>query len=79
MVRRSRAEGAARSLGPGPALPNTGALVAVNGDGTFTAVVEELNLPTSVEFIGNSAYVVTLAGEIWRIDDVATPPHGASR
>jgi hypothetical protein len=62
-----------------PALPNTGALVEVNGDGTFTVIVSELNLPTSVEFIGNSAYVVSLAGEIWKIDDIGTPPFGASR
>jgi hypothetical protein len=62
-----------------PALPNTGALVKVNGDGTVTAIVDELNLPTSVEFIGNSAYVISLAGEIWKIDNIGTPPYGASR
>jgi hypothetical protein len=62
-----------------PALPNTGALVEVNGDGTFTVIVDELNQPTSVEFIGKSAYVVTLTGEIWRIDDIGAPPYGASR
>lgn len=62
-----------------PALPNTGALVKVNGDGTFSVIVDELNLPTSVEFIGDSAYVVSLAGEIWKIDNVGTPPYGAAR
>jgi hypothetical protein len=61
-----------------PALPNTGSLVKVNSDGTVTPIVEQLNLPTSVEFIGNSAYVVSLAGEIWRIDDTGTPPYGAT-
>src|SRR5882724_9601256 len=45
-----------------PALPNTGALVKVNGDGTFTDVFHPLNQPTSLEFIGNTAYVVTLTG-----------------
>jgi hypothetical protein len=60
-----------------PASPNTGALVRVNRDGTFTVIVDELNLPTSVEFIGNTAYVVTLGGEIWKIDDVAGAPFGA--
>jgi sugar lactone lactonase YvrE len=54
-----------------PALPNTGELVKVNRDGTFTVVVDGLNLPTSVEFIGDTAYVVTLAGEILRIDNVS--------
>jgi sugar lactone lactonase YvrE len=60
-----------------PASPNTGALVRVNRDGTFTVIVDELNQPTSVEFIGNTAYVVTLGGEIWKIDDVSAPPFGA--
>jgi hypothetical protein len=62
-----------------PALPNTGALVKVNGDGTFTTIADELNQPTSVEFIGTSAFVVTLTGEIWRIDRVGAAPYGASR
>jgi hypothetical protein len=54
-----------------PALPNTGALVKVNRDGTFTVITDGLNQPTSLEFIGNTAYVVTLGGEIWKIDDVS--------
>ena len=45
-----------------PALPNTGALVEVNKDRTFTVITEGLNQPTSLEFIGNTAYVVTLGG-----------------
>jgi hypothetical protein len=53
-----------------PALPNTGALVKVNRDGTFTVVTEGLNQPTSLEFIGKTAYVVTLGGEIWKIKGV---------
>jgi hypothetical protein len=54
-----------------PALPNTGALVKVNRDGTFTTIVDGLNQPTSVEFIGNTAYVVTLTGEVWKIKGVS--------
>ena len=61
-----------------PALPNTGALVRVEGDGTLSVVGNTLDRPTSLEFIGNSAYVVTLPGEIWRIDNVSSPPFGAS-
>ena len=57
-----------------PALPNTGALVKVNGDGTFTVVTEPLDRPTSLEFIGNTAYVVNLTGEIWKIDGVRCRP-----
>ena len=37
-----------------------------------------LNQPTSLEFIGNTAYVVTLAGEIWKIDSVSGPPFGVA-
>jgi hypothetical protein len=54
-----------------PAHPNTGSLVKVNGDGTFNVITDALDRPTSLEFIGNSAYVVTLTGEIWKIDGVA--------
>jgi hypothetical protein len=53
-----------------PALPNTGALVKANRDGTFSVVIDRLNQPTSLEFIGKTAYVVTLGGEIWRIKGV---------
>ena len=59
-----------------PADPGTGALVRVNGDGTLTTVVGGLDRPTSLEMIGNTAYVVTIAGEVWTIADVAAPPFG---
>jgi sugar lactone lactonase YvrE len=60
-----------------PAAPNTGSLVKVNGDGTFSTVVDGLDRPTSVEFIRNTAYVVTLTGEIWKVKNPSGPPHGA--
>jgi hypothetical protein len=53
-----------------PAEPNTGALVKANRDGTFTVLVDRLNQPTSLEFIGKTAYVVTLSGEIWKIQGI---------
>jgi hypothetical protein len=53
-----------------PALPNTGALVKDNRDGTFTVITDGLDRPSSLEFIGKTAYFVSLAGEIWKIDDV---------
>ena len=59
-----------------PGLPNTGALLKVNGDGTLTVVVDGLDRPSSLEFIGDKAYVVTLTGEIWTIDGVSAPPYG---
>lgn len=59
-----------------PALPNTGKLVRVNEDGTLSVVATELDRPTSLEIIGNTAYVVTLEGEIWTVDNIASPPYG---
>ena len=53
-----------------PAEPNTGALVKANRDGTLAVVVDGLNQPTSLEFIKNTAYVVTLGGEIWKLEGV---------
>jgi hypothetical protein len=61
------------------ALPKTGAIVRVNDDGTFTVVIDHLDRPTSLEFIGNTAFVVSLAEQIWRIDRVSCPPYGALR
>jgi len=59
-----------------PAEPNTGALMRVNADGSLTTVAEGLDRPTSVEIIKNTAYVVTLGGEVWRVDNIAEPPFG---
>jgi sugar lactone lactonase YvrE len=53
-----------------PAAPDTGALVRANRDGTLTSVVEGLDQPTSLEFIGDTAYVVSFNGSIWKIEDV---------
>ncbi|MGE5463631.1 MAG: ScyD/ScyE family protein [Syntrophothermus sp.] len=59
-----------------PAEPNTGALLKVNLDGTTSIIVAGLNQPTSMEFIGNTTYVVSLAGEVWKIENVSSPPFG---
>jgi hypothetical protein len=59
-----------------PAQPNTGALLLLKPDGNFTVVIDRLNQPTSMEFIGNKAYVVSLAGEIWEINNVSSSPYG---
>jgi hypothetical protein len=61
-----------------PALPNTGALLKVNRNGSFSVICDNLNLPTSLEFIGNTAYIVTLTGEIWTVDNVTNPPFSFS-
>lgn len=53
-----------------PAFLNTGALARVNEDGTFTILVDHLNQPTSLEFIGNTAYVTLLSGSILKIENL---------
>jgi hypothetical protein len=53
-----------------PALPDTGSLVRVNTDGTFTVIEDGLDRPTSLEFLGNTAYVITLSGDVLQIDGV---------
>ena len=54
-----------------PADPGTGALERVDRDGTMRPVASGLDRPTSLEFVGDTAYVVTLAGEVWAIDCAA--------
>lgn len=60
-----------------PASPNTGRLLGVQRNGHFTTVVDGLDRPTSVEFTGNTALVVTLTGKVIRIDNV--PHHAVGR
>jgi hypothetical protein len=62
-----------------PALPDTGALMEVQDDGTVVSVMDNLDRPTSLEFIGGTAYVVTLDGEVWMIENASNPPYGLSR
>jgi hypothetical protein len=54
-----------------PAVPNTGSLVRAESDGTFTVIADRLNQPTSLELVGDTAYVVTLGGEIWTIEGIS--------
>lgn len=53
-----------------PALPNTGKFLRVNDDGSYTVIKDGLDRPTSVKFIGNTAYVVTFAGQVWKFEHV---------
>src|SRR5438128_6476321 len=55
------------NIDPSNAFAYTGALVKVNENGTSTVIMGGLDRPTSLEFIGNTAYFVTLTGEIWKI------------
>jgi hypothetical protein len=53
-----------------PALPDSGELLRANDDETFSVVVEGLDLPVSVHLIEDTAYVVTLGGDVLRIAGV---------
>jgi hypothetical protein len=57
-----------------PALPNTGEL-RVADDGELRLLVSGLDQPTSLTFIGDTAYVVTLGGDVWTIADVCPRGH----
>ena len=56
------------------ALPDTGRLVVVGRHGELTPVVDGrgqelvLDRPTSVEFVGATAYVVSVTGDVYRVD-----------
>ena len=53
-----------------PASENTGRLLRVGHRGGFETVVGPLDRPTSLDFIGKSAFVVTLTGKVMRIDGI---------
>jgi hypothetical protein len=59
-----------------PAFPDTGLLLRVDANGTFTVLADRLNIPTSLQFIGTTAFIVTLTGEIWTVENVSDPPFG---
>ncbi|MEO6571487.1 MAG: ScyD/ScyE family protein [Ilumatobacteraceae bacterium] len=54
--------------------PNTGRLVVVGRHGELTPVVDDagqelvLDRPTSLEFVGTTAYVLSVTGDVYRID-----------
>jgi hypothetical protein len=56
------------------ALPDTGRLVVVGRHGNLTPVVDRrgrelvLDRPTSVEFVGATAYVLSVTGDVYRVD-----------
>ena len=59
-----------------PALPNTGRLVIVERDGSLTPVVDRngeelvLDRPTSMEIVGQTAYVVAVDGNVYKISNL---------
>jgi hypothetical protein len=67
-------------VAPGsPALPNSGELLRVNHDGTFSVVVDGLDLPTSVNFSRDTAYIVTLGGDVLKVTGVSRCGRGHGR
>jgi sugar lactone lactonase YvrE len=71
------AQGTHSNENPGsPADPNTGKLLRVDGHGGFSVVATGLDRPTSLEIIGNTAYIATLTGQIWVVDNISAPPFG---
>jgi hypothetical protein len=58
------------------AKPDTGRLFVVGTDGKLTPVLDGggqalvLDRPTSVEFVGNTAYVVSVTGDVYRVDNL---------
>ncbi|MFF2369236.1 ScyD/ScyE family protein [Agromyces sp. NPDC058110] len=60
-----------------PASPDTGSLVEVTRGGGLSVVVDGLDRPTSVYFARDAAFVIGLAGEVWRIDHVFANDRGA--
>jgi hypothetical protein len=58
-----------------PASHDTGALMRANDTGGFTTIADALDQPSSLEIIRNTAFVLTLGGEVWSIDNVAGPPY----
>ena len=63
------------ALGPDaagvPALPDSGQLLRINRDGSTSVLLDGINLPTSLHFAGGTAYVVTLAGDVWKVRGIS--------
>lgn len=59
-----------------PALPDTGRLVRVTCDGALQPVIDRkgspivLDRPTSIEFVADTAYVVSLTGDVYTVSNL---------
>jgi sugar lactone lactonase YvrE len=63
------AQGPWNGAAPGsPAIPDMGSLHRVLADGTLALIVDGLDRPTSFQLLRGDAYVVTLDGEVWRVE-----------
>jgi hypothetical protein len=63
------------------ALPDTGRLLVVGRQGELTPVVDRhgdelvLDRPVSVEFVGDTAYVLSVTGVVYRVDGLSRDHH----
>lgn len=53
-----------------PAIPYDGSLLRADKYGAFQLLYDGLDRPSSLEITGSAAWIVTLTGEVWRIDGV---------
>ncbi len=59
-----------------PASPNTGRLVIVKHDGSLKPVTDGrghelvLDRPTSMEFVGNTAYIISVVGNVYKVTNL---------
>jgi hypothetical protein len=61
-----------------PPRPDTGEFLRAQRDGTFRVIADGLNRPTTLEFVHRAALIVTLDGEVLRIDGVSGGRHGVA-
>lgn len=54
-----------------PADPFSGKLLLVRDNGTFGILVANLTMPTSLEILGDTAFITTLNGDVWRVDNIS--------
>ena len=62
-----------------PAAPDTGRILRLDKRGRFAPVIEGLDRPTSLELIGDRAFVVTLTGKVLAIDHLGRLGCGHAR
>lgn len=55
-----------------PADPFSGKLLLVRDNGTFGILVANLTMPTSLEIIGDTGYITTINGDVWRVDNISS-------
>jgi len=55
-----------------PADPFSGKLLLVRDNGTFGILVANLTMPTSLDIVGDTAFITTISGDVWRIDNISS-------